>query len=75
MQPLDIENKSMHDLISILHQNKLSKNEELFYFVDMGYEFYILKGKDDNREILYEGNTIGFIQEMMQHFDVKDYDQ
>ena len=76
MEPLEIKDSTMDDLVTRLYQNKLSKGEDLFYFIDMGYEFYIFKGEEEeNREMLYQGNMFSFIQEMMEHFNVKDYDQ
>jgi hypothetical protein len=64
----------MEDLISKLNQHKLNcSKQDLHFFIDMGYEFYIFKGNDEEpEEMLYEGNIFSFISELMEHFNVKD---
>ncbi len=51
---------------------KLKKEgKNLAYYVDMGGEIYIYPQNDEVHPI-YKGFTIGFIDEMMDHFKIRD---
>jgi hypothetical protein len=47
------------------------KGKNLAYYVDMGGEIYIYPRGDELHPI-YKGFTIGFINEMMNHFKIRD---
>lgn len=54
---------------------ELKKRNDLGFYVDMGYEFYIYKGKaigSKDPEELYRGNIFSFIEDLMIHFNVRD---
>ena len=55
-------------IITILNTYKSSKSPRFKYYIDMGNELTIFE--DDL--ILYKGNLISFVDELMSYFNVKD---
>lgn len=58
------------NLMRIL-KDAYEKGTKLCYFQDMGNEFYIYR-KDDEDNPIYKGFTFDVIEQLMDHFNVKD---
>ena len=51
---------------------KLKEKKGLGFYIDGGYEFYIYEGDPEDPKNIYSGDVFSFINELMEHLDVRD---